>query len=73
MELIEEFVAFKLYRRPPDPVKCLVDREDQSQGVVIKLYHNTENGIFNSSDSMEEPLKNQKNIVFSGSGASHKI
>ena len=31
-------------------------REAQSQGVVIKGYH-TDNGIFNSSEFMEELLK----------------
>ena len=25
MEIIEDFVAFELYRRPPDPVKFLVE------------------------------------------------
>ena len=25
MELIEEFVDFEFYRRPPDPVKCIVE------------------------------------------------
>ena len=27
MDLIEEFVDFKSYRRPPDSVKCLVEGE----------------------------------------------
>ena len=53
--------------------KLSFEREDQSQGVVImvKGYH-TDNGIFNSSEFMEELLKKQKNIRFSGSGASHQ-
>ena len=33
-------------------VKLTFDREDQSQGVVIKGYHNN-NGIFNVSEFME--------------------
>ena len=40
-------------------------------GVVINGYH-TDNGIFNYSDFMEELLKKQQNIRFSGAGASHK-
>ena len=39
--------------------------------MVIKGYH-TDNGIFNSSEFMEELLKKQKNIRFSGAGASHQ-
>ena len=39
--------------------------------MVIKGYH-TDNGIFNSSDFMEELLKNQQKIRFSGAGASHQ-
>ena len=46
-------------------------REDQSQGVVIKGYH-TDNGIFNASEFMDELLKKQQKIRFSGAGASHK-
>ena len=46
-------------------------REAQSQGVVIKGYH-TDNGIFNASEFMEDILKKQKNIRFSGAGASHQ-
>ena len=38
--------------------KLIFEREDQIQGVVIKGYH-TDNGIFNSSEFMEELLKNQ--------------
>ena len=38
---------------------------------MIKGYH-TDNGIFNSSEFMEELLKNQQKISFSGAGASHQ-
>ena len=51
--------------------KLTFEREAQSQGVVIKGYH-TDNGIFNSSEFMEELLKKQQKIRFSGSGASHQ-
>ena len=37
--------------------KLTFEREAQSQVVVIKGYH-TDNGIFNSSEFMEEQLKN---------------
>ena len=46
-------------------------RESQIQGVVIKGYQ-TVNGIFNDSYFMEELLKNQRKISFSGAGASHQ-
>ena len=36
--------------------KITVEREAQSQGVVIKGYH-TDNGIFNYSEFMEDLLK----------------
>ena len=39
--------------------------------MLIKGYH-TDNGIFNVSEFMEELLKNQQKISFSGAGASHK-
>ena len=39
--------------------KLTFDRKDQIQGFTIKGYH-TDNGILNASESMEEPLKNQK-------------
>ena len=39
--------------------------------MVIKGYHN-DNGIFNYSDFMEDLLKKQQNIRFSGAGASHQ-
>ena len=38
---------------------------------MIKRYH-TDNGIFNTSYFIEDLLKNQKKINFSGSGASHQ-
>ena len=39
--------------------------------MVIKGYH-TDNGIFNPSEFMEELLKKQQKIRFSGAGASHQ-
>ena len=51
--------------------KLTFEREAQSQGVVIKGYHN-DNGIFNSSEFMEELLKKQQKIRFIGAGASHQ-
>ena len=51
--------------------KITFEREAQSQGVVIKGYH-TDNGIFNASEFMEELLKKQQNIRFSGDVASHE-
>ena len=51
--------------------KLIFEREAQNQGVVIKGYH-TDNGIFNSSEFMEELLKKQQKIRFSGAGASHQ-
>ena len=51
--------------------KLTFEREAQSHGVVIKGYH-TDNGIFNSSEFMEELLKKQQKIRFSGAGASHQ-
>ena len=51
--------------------KLTFERDDQSQGVAIKGYH-TDNGIFNSSECMEELLKKQQRIRFSGPGASHQ-
>ena len=38
---------------------------------MIKGYH-TDNGVFNSSDFMEELLKKHQKIRFSGAGASHQ-
>ena len=32
MELIEDFFAFELYRRPPDPLKCLVEEVGSKSG-----------------------------------------
>ena len=49
----------------------IFEREAQSQEVVIKGYH-ADNGIFNCSDFVEELLKNQPKIRFSGAGASHQ-
>ena len=51
--------------------KLTFEREAQSQVVVIKGYY-TDNGIFNSSDFMEELLKKQQKIRFSGAGALHQ-
>ena len=51
--------------------KLTFDRQYQSQVVVIKGYH-TYNGIFNTSEFMQELLNNQKKITFSGTGASHQ-
>ena len=44
--------------------------EDKSQVLVIKGYC-TENGLFNASEFMEELLKNQQKIIFSGAGSPH--
>ena len=51
--------------------KLTFDREDQSQEVMINVYH-TGNVIFNTSKSMEDMLKKQQKIRFSGAVASHK-
>ena len=51
--------------------KLTFEREAQSQGVTIKGYH-TDNGIFNSSEFIEELLKKQQKIRFSGARASHQ-
>ena len=51
--------------------KLTFQREDQSQGVAIQVYH-TDIGIFNASEFIEELLKNHKKIRFSGAGASHQ-
>ena len=50
---------------------ALLKKEDQSQVLVIKVYHN-DNGIFNNYGFMEELLKNQQKIRFSGDGDSHQ-
>ena len=39
--------------------------------MLIKLYY-TDNGIFYASEFMEELLKKQKKIRFSGAGVSHQ-
>ena len=51
--------------------KLTFDREAQSQGVAIKGYH-TDNGIFNSSEFIEDLSKYQKHILFSGARVSHQ-
>ena len=51
--------------------KLTFERKAQSQGMVIKGYH-TNNGIFNSSEFMEELLKKQQKIRFIWAGASHQ-
>ena len=51
--------------------KLTFDREDLSQGVVIKGYH-TDNGIFNYSEFIVVLLKKEQKIRFSGAGASHQ-
>ena len=51
--------------------KLKFEREAQSQGVVTKGYH-TDNGIFSASEFMEEALKKQQKIRFSGAGVSHQ-
>ena len=38
---------------------------------MINVYH-TDNGIFNISKFMDDTLKNQQNIRFSGASTSHK-
>ena len=52
-------------------VKLTFEGRDQSQIVVIKVYHN-DNGIFNASECMEDFLENQKKESFSGTGTSHQ-
>ena len=39
--------------------------------MLIKGYL-TDNGIFNASEFMEDPLKKQQRIIFSGAGDSHQ-
>ena len=51
--------------------KLTFEREYKRQGVMINLYH-TDNGIFNNSKFMEELLKKQQTIRFSGASASHQ-
>ena len=51
--------------------KITFDREDKSQGVMINVYH-TDNGIFNTSNFMEELFKKQQKISFSGARSSHQ-
>ena len=47
--------------------KITLDREAQSNRVMIKVYH-TDNGIFNASDFMKKLFKKQQKIRFSGYG-----
>ena len=49
--------------------KLTFEREDKSQGVMINEYHTD---IFNTSKFMEELLKKQKKLRFSGASASHQ-
>ena len=49
--------------------KITLEREDKSQGVMIKVYHTD---IFNTSKFIEELLKKQQKLKFSGAGASHQ-
>ena len=51
--------------------KLTFEWEYQSKVVAIKGYH-TDNGILNASEFMEDLLKKQKKIRFSGAGASHQ-
>ena len=51
--------------------KLTFERESQIQGVAIKGY-NTDNGILNASEFMEELLKIHQKIRFLGAGASHQ-
>ena len=49
--------------------KLTFEREDKSQGVMIKKYHTD---IFNTSKFMEKLLKKQQKLRFSAAGASHQ-
>ena len=49
--------------------KLTFEMEDRSQVVMINVYHTD---IFNTSKFMEELLKNQKKLRFSGAGTSHQ-
>ena len=51
--------------------KVTLEREAQIQVVAIKI-DLTDNGIFDASEFMEDLLKNQQNIRFSGAVASHR-
>ena len=51
--------------------KLTFEKEAQIQGVATKGHH-TDNGIFNSLEFMDELLKKQLKIRFSGAGASHQ-
>ena len=49
--------------------KLTFEMEDKSQGVMINVYHTD---MFNNSKFMEELLKKQQKLKFSGAGASHQ-
>ena len=49
--------------------KLTFEREDKIQGIMINVYHTD---IFNTSKFMEELLKKQQKLRFSGDGASHQ-
>ena len=49
--------------------KLTFEMEDKSQGIMINEYHTD---IFNTSKFMEELLKKQQKLRFSGAGASHQ-
>ena len=51
--------------------KLSFEREAQIQGVEIIGYH-TENGVLNAPHFVEKILKDHKNVIFSGSSASHQ-
>ena len=51
--------------------KLTFEREDKIQGLMINVYQ-TDNGILNISNFMEELLKKQQKIRFSGASASHQ-
>ena len=49
--------------------KLTFERYDKSQGVMINVYYTD---MFNNSKFMEELLKKQHKLRFSGAGASHQ-
>ena len=49
--------------------KLTFEREDKSQRIMINLY---QTDILNTSKFMEELLKKQQKLRFSGAGASHQ-
>ena len=66
-----EFLLFEFYGRPPDPVECILNQDDQIHGVVIKGYH-TYNLIFNTWEFTEKLLKKQQKLRFSRAGTWHQ-